>query len=207
MSSVDKRDQEREQARLRQARKRRRDFEARLDVRAIAIADQMPPSWRKDWLKRVKRNREGKERASVEVNKAAASIPNEHRADFLAGHRQNTKFSLAELRNRFVREKEKARKTDAPTQDQYSGGGERGVWQDSRGWGLWGDRYPGSPPIEFVRWIAEVMPRPPRKGRGMAWQRAERLLAAACVCHDASVTSRPEYWLVANRPPVRIFVR
>jgi hypothetical protein len=41
----------------------------------------------------------------------------------------------------------------------------------------------------------------------IAWHREERRLAIACKCHNACVTSRPEYGLpAANRAPFRIFV-
>jgi len=35
----------------------------------------------------------------------------------------------------------------------------------------------------------------------MAWRRAQRRQAAACMCHSASMTSQPEFWLVSVRPP------
>jgi hypothetical protein len=208
MSSVDKRDQEREQARLRQARKRRRDLEAILDVRAIAIADQMPPSWRKDWLKRVKRNREGKERAGVEVNRAAASIPDEHRPAFLASHRQNMKVSLAELQRRFVREKSRAKlwPEDKPEEDDWVPvPAPRDDFVPHRlsvpllnGIQLDQEVTPGS-----WLWWTIALDGAEWSGPAVAWRSAQRAVASASKCHCACVTSRPEYWHVASEPAVR----
>jgi hypothetical protein len=98
----------RDRARLRQARKRQRDRKARLALRADAIAERMPPEWRADWFKRVARNDTGKERARIELEKMLAFIPAEHRSEFLGNNRRHVKLSLPELRNRFVREKQKA---------------------------------------------------------------------------------------------------
>jgi hypothetical protein len=213
--SVDKRERERDQARLRAARKRQRDRETRLDVRAIAIADQMPASWRQDWLKRVKRNREGKERASVEVNKAAASIPDEHRAEFLASHWQNTKVSINELRNRFVREKSRAKQwPEKPQVDNWA----PAPRDDpvpllsgfsvplSNGMQIHLDQQEEVTPGSWLWWTIALdgarWSRP-----AMAWRSAQKAAAAASKCHCACVTSRPEYWRVASQPPIHIFVR
>jgi len=227
----------REQARIRQLRKRQRDREARLDFQATTIAARMPEERRADWLERVRRNRAGKERALAEVERTSVLIPESRRADFLARNRSNTKVSLPELHRRFTREKLKAERA-------------------AEDWGsAVGDDHPEdwSPPrheielldgtlslcLERVQpgswawWLIAIYGKGGlsdkrvrgyrRHGGGiclddgglgvrpinpvaMAWQRAKRLFAAACVCHDACVTTRPDYWLVASaRPPSRIF--
>jgi hypothetical protein len=217
--SADRRDQ----ARLRQARKRQRDREARFDVQAIAIADRMPPAWRKDFLERVKRNREGKERASIQVNKAAASIPDEHRAEFLASHRQNTKVSLAEIQRRFVREKSKAKQwpeKEPETDDWVPPSRDVSVpllngmqIQLDReevipgSWLWWTIALDGEGGLSDKRRNSGMYPSRHFNEAAMAFLGAQRSMAAASKCHCACVTSRPEYWLVASRPPVRFFVR
>jgi hypothetical protein len=162
----------------------------------------MPTEWRVDWLQRVRRNRAGKERALAEVEKALALIPESGRDAFRARNRQNTKVSLPELHNRFIREKAKIEAAEQDWRDEAYEGDEVATVDADQACEVWGDRYPGSPPIEIVRRIAEYNLPSYHLDRGaMDWQRAARLLAAACGCHDASVTSRPEYWLLVTRLP------
>jgi hypothetical protein len=204
---------QREQARLRQLRKRQRDREARLDAQATAMAARMPEEWRADWLGRVRRNRAGKGGARAEVERTSALIPQSGRADFLARNRPNTKVSLAELRNRFVREKGKIERADQVWRAEHYQEDLRAnrchddeieddIGQQWSPWGPWDERYPGSPPKKFVEWINN---EPRYAGTGeqrvntdaMARQRVARLLAAASKCHSAAITSRPEYALVS----------
>jgi hypothetical protein len=226
---------QREQARLRQSRKRQRHREARLDVQASTMADQMPAAWHKEWLERVRRARACKERARAEVERTSALIPESGRADFAARNRPNTKVSLTELRNCFTREKLKAKQAAENSHSAEYDDGYPEDWRPPRheielldgtalclerlqpgDWGWWliacsgkgglSDKRVRGYRIEGDRCCTVAGGVRPFNPPAMAWQRAERLFAAACVCHDACVTSRPEYWLVASaRPPSRIF--
>jgi hypothetical protein len=218
----------RDKARLRQWRKRQRDREARIDLQATTIAAQMPPKWRDEWLKRVKRNRSRAERANAEIEKALPSIPEPGRDAFLARNRPNTKVSLAELRNRFAREKRMAGQAeqDRLTREYEDYGPD--LWTPARGANeyiipLLGSRIevkffaPACQPGSGWWWLIAVGGegglsdkclsdwRGGRVGRrfnpaAMAFLRAARLHATACRWHSAIITSRPEYWLVSTKP-------
>jgi hypothetical protein len=103
----------RDQARIRQARKRRRDREARLDLRAKTIAEQMPPAWRAEWLKSVQHGRGRAKRAAAEVDRMLAFIPSGDHSKFVARNRPHAKFSLTAQHNHFLRMKEKQRRVEA----------------------------------------------------------------------------------------------
>jgi hypothetical protein len=167
---------QRDQARRRQARKRQRDREVRLDLQATAIAEQMPARWRQEWLERVKRNRARKGRARVEVEKTLPLIPETAHPEFQARNRTNTKVSIAELRNRFFREKAKIEKAKRDWRAVHYEGGE-----PHNGDG-WNSRYPGSPPISWVEELAARHPVPPDRidTAAMAMQRAARLTGSCC---------------------------
>src|SRR5262249_20877328 len=65
---------QRDQSRLRQARKRRRDREVRLDLEARTIADQMPAAWREEFLKLFHKEHGRAGRAKAEIEKALLVI-------------------------------------------------------------------------------------------------------------------------------------
>ena len=226
----------RDQARLRQARKRRRDRKARRALRADAIAERMPPEWRADWFKRVARNDTGKERARIELEKMLAFIPAEHRSEFLGNNRRHVKLSLPELRNRFVREKQKAEQAFLQEEEQKAEQADDQWWEFDehqknalRDW-QWecdvkgGLLHPRLIPefrlllLEWdLRWTFAFMGQGgildkrvdrdrPFNPIAMDWLRQAKRLNHASVCHGACVTSRPEYFLVADgHPPLRIF--
>jgi hypothetical protein len=104
---------EREQARQRQARKRQRDREARLNQKTITtIGAEMPPAWRDEWLYRIGDKPAGnrsliarKARASAEIEKCLPLIPEYARAKFIADNRRHTKISVSKLRERLIKER------------------------------------------------------------------------------------------------------
>jgi hypothetical protein len=230
-------DRIRDQNRLRALRKREREREARIDVQTEAIANEMPEAWRDEWRERVKRNRSRAERAKAEVEKALPAIPESGRQDFIASSRLHTKVSLAELRNHFMREKQRAEQTeeddpafvcgDCPedwTRSRYSQGVQfldghipkaKEITKFSPLW--WGyvrerEDQPGSDQPGSTWWwmfavygeggFSDERPFPRHIERSnhyaTAFLRAERENATACRYHSASITSRPEYWLVAT---------
>src|SRR6266545_8247665 len=93
---------EREQARQRQARKRQHDRQAGLNKKIITtIAAEMPPAWRDEWLKRIGDKPAGnqslivrKARAGAEIEKCLPLIPEYARAKFIADNRRHTKISV-----------------------------------------------------------------------------------------------------------------
>jgi hypothetical protein len=212
----------RDQARLRQLRKRQRDRKDRVDLKAQTIADQMPASWRAEWLDRARRNRATKQRAAVEVEKTLVFIPKARHSEFLARNRPHTKVSLAELRNRFTREKQRAEQTRAEVVDGVLDDEcdhDEPWWSDCGNFvppmereAAWDSimLHPGSPDWWESALYEEggLLCGPAEMGEAvlinpaaMAWRRARKRQAAACVCQSACVTSQPEYWLVSIQPP------
>jgi hypothetical protein len=171
----------RHRARLRQARKRQRDREERLDLQALVIAERMPVEWRAEWLEYVQRNRARKARVAVEVEQIVPLISESGRAKFVARNRPHTKVSLAELRNRFYREKAKVERfsrRDLEWRAKHYMDNEIAGYEGE----CHSDRYPGSPPIGMVKALAaRHVPgsTAPLDPRAMAIQQAGRLAVAA----------------------------
>jgi hypothetical protein len=169
----------REQARIRQARKRHREREARLDLQTEAAAERIPPEWRAEFRQRIKRSRARKARAAVEVERTVPLISESGRAEFVARNRTHAKVSITKLRKRFVREKEKAAQFYQRWWEAHYMDNEI-VGADDRD-ECYGGRYPGSPPISAVQALAaRHVPGStiPLDTAAMTNQRAARLAAA-----------------------------
>jgi hypothetical protein len=153
----------RDQARLRQARKRQRGREERLDLETEARATRVPEAWRSEWKERVQRYRERKARAAIEVEKVLPLIPDSGRREFVKRNRPHTKVSLAEFQNRFVREMAWRERLEQREREfvaaQYKDNQVGGVPEDGIPFDGWNTRYPGSPPLWWVHELAEQHPR------------------------------------------------
>jgi hypothetical protein len=157
----------RDQARLRQARKRQRGREERLDLETEARAMRVPEAWRSEWKERVQRHRERKARAAIEVEKVLPLIPDSGRREFVKRNRPHTKVSLAEFQNHFVREIACRERLE---QREYR------ISLDG-----WNTRYPESPPLWWVQELAERLPRQDLIDQKlMKIQRAARLGISSC---------------------------
>jgi hypothetical protein len=171
----------RDQARLRQARKRQRDREKRLDLETEARATHVPEAWRSEWKERVQRYRERKARAAVEVEKVLPLIPDSGRREFVKRNRPHTKVSLAEFQNHFVREMALRERLEQR---------ERVISLDG-----WNTRYPESPPWWWVQELAEQHPRQDLIDQKlMRIQRAARFGVSPCnhvnIRHPSAPKSR-----------------
>jgi hypothetical protein len=172
----------RAQARLRQARKRQRGREERLDLETEVRAMRVPEAWRSEWKERVQRHRERKARAAIEVEKVLPLIPDSGRREFVKRNRPHTKVSLAEFQNHFVREmawrehlEQREREFVAAQYEEVGG-----VPEDGIPFGGWNTRYPGSPPL----WLVQKLERLPRQGpidqKLIKIQRAARFGVSPC---------------------------
>jgi hypothetical protein len=145
----------RDQARLRQARKRQRDREERLDLETEARAMRVPEAWRPEWVKRVRQNRERKARVAIEVEKVLPLIPDSGRREFVKRNRPHTKVSLAELQNHFVRDIARHKRLEQREREFVAAQYEGDVPEAETPFDGWSTRYPGSPPLWWMQKLAE----------------------------------------------------
>jgi hypothetical protein len=193
MTRIDDTDPRRAQARLRQARKRQRGREERLDLETEARAMRVPEAWRSEWKERVQRHRKRKARAAIEVEKVLPLIPDSGRREFVKRNRPHTKVSLAELQNHFVREMAWRERLEQREREfvaaQYSDDQTDGVPEDGIPFDGRNTRYPGSPPLWLVQELAErhlskewgrPPGQPPIDQKLMKIQRAARFGVSPC---------------------------
>src|SRR5262245_18491045 len=97
----------REQARLRQAEKRKRDRAHRIDEQAAAVATaKLPKAWQAEFLRDVRRETARANKARAEVEKTAEVFSGDTvRAAYLKRNYSNTKVSVSKLFNKFVKQK------------------------------------------------------------------------------------------------------
>ena len=213
----------RAQDRIRRRAFLRRETEARNLLKVEREAAKFPPEFRARWRRFALNNLATKKRASAEVQRTLPSIPESRRDEFLVSNRPHTKPSIAELRNRFIRQVDKRERGFAEVRDflfdqNYEGG--VGDPDDFVG------RSPPPPEINddfllckdgFVRpgWLVEERIRRIRGKCGgerlinrdlATWQRMGRAVFDSCRMHGGCVTSRPEYQMVSLariglRPP------
>ena len=99
-------DHQREQARVRQARHRRGETAARVELKAETEAEGLPLAWRAEFLDVVQADRVRVKNALAQVEKAALAFPEgEARQAYLRRNYPHTKVSVSRLLSRFVRTK------------------------------------------------------------------------------------------------------
>jgi hypothetical protein len=115
-------DPQREQARIRQARKRQRGRADRISDQADEAAETLPLGWRAEFLDLVRKARARADGARVEVEKTAVLFAgNTGRQQYLKSNYRNTKVSIPRLLNEFVRQKTKIAHAAAITNNQLLG--------------------------------------------------------------------------------------
>src|SRR3954467_13741131 len=113
---------EREQARVRQARKRQRDRGDKISEQADAAAETLPFGWRPEFLNFVRKARGRAEAARAQVEKTAVLFGDgPGRQQYLKSNYQNTKVSITRLRNEFIKQKTKIAQAAAITSNELLG--------------------------------------------------------------------------------------
>jgi hypothetical protein len=115
-------DPQREQARIRQARKRQRERVDRISDQADAAAETLPLGWRAEFLDLVRKARARADGARVEVEKTAVLFADDSgRQRYLKANYRNTKVSIPRLLNEFIRQKTKIAHAAAITNNELLG--------------------------------------------------------------------------------------
>ena len=100
-------DHQREQARVRQSRKRGRDRADRIEQHAEDEAAKLPRAWQPEFLHFVSSARARAEKALIQVEKSALLLPEGVARDaYLKRNNKTTKVSIPRLYKEFVRRKE-----------------------------------------------------------------------------------------------------
>jgi hypothetical protein len=115
-------DPQREQARIRQARKRQRERVDRISDQADAAAETIPLGWRAEFLDLVRKARARADGARGEVEKTAVLFVDRGRQQYLKSNYRNTKVSIPRLLNEFIRQKTKIAQAAAITNNELVGG-------------------------------------------------------------------------------------
>jgi hypothetical protein len=124
-------DSQREQARIRQARKRQRERGDRISDQADSAAETLPLGWRAEFLDLVGKARARAQGARLEVEKAAVLFMDDTgRQQYLKSNYRNTKVSIPRLLNEFIKQKTKIARAAAITNNELLGDYCHDEWVD-----------------------------------------------------------------------------